>query len=481
MSQSSIDRPENHENNGKSNIVLNLDSPNLPIDDDIPEENKKGNGLILGILLGIIGTMIGMRIVSGNPATENVATPSPMVIENTNTKQTITTTQARIRQIDRKIQATGTVSPYELIPVMSQSSNLQIKEVLVDEGDIVTQGQVLIRLDDTILQAELKQAQAGVNQAQARLTEVKAGTRQEELQRARENVNFAQADVLQAESDLQLAQTRLERNKELEAQGAIPRDRLDELINDESTKKFNVTKNKARLREAKERLAELQKGERPEVIAQAVANLEEAQTRVRLVQARLKDTVITSPADGKIAQRNARVGDVTSSFNLDRQLFTIIEQGRLELQVRVPENQLKEVTSGQRVLINSSANPDMQITGIVREINPVIDEQSRQGIVRIDLPKDTNLKTGMFVQTSIITNTKPLLTVPMTAVLPQRDSSGIVYIVNADNTVKAQTVTLGEIIDNQDIVILSGLNAGDMIALQGVNYLQDGGEVIVQK
>lgn len=479
MSQRSIDRVENHDNNGKSNIVANLDFHNPSFENETPVENKKGNGLILGILIGIIGTMIGLKIINGNPTPETTPASSPIATETTNTTQTISTTTAQIKQTDRKIEATGTVSPYELIPVMSQSSNLQIKEVLVDETDIVTQGQVLIRLDDSILQAELKQAEAGVAQAQARLAEVKAGTRKEELQRARENVNFAEADLLQAESDLQLARTKLARNKQLEAEGAIPRDRLDELINDESTKKFNVTKNQAKLREAKQKLAELQKGERQEVIAQAQANLVEAQTRVKLVEARLKDTIIQAPVNGKIAERNARVGDVTSSFN-DRKLLTIIEEGRLELQVKVPENQLKEIVSGQKVLISSSATPNLPLTGIVREINPIIDAQSRQGIVKVDLPDNHNLKSGMFVQTSIITNTKSSLTVPMSAVLPQRDSTGVVYIVKPDNTVKMQPVSLGEIINNEDITIISGLNVGDIIALKGVNYLQDGSKISLE-
>lgn len=476
MSQQPKKTQEN-DYNTPSSLSFDLDTDDSFSAHNIPDENKKGNGLILGILIGIIGTMIGVKLMAGNPSPETSKPSSLPVTPASDTRQTITIAEAKITPVETKIEATGTVLPYELIPVMSQSSNLQIKEVLVEEGDIVTEGQVLIRLDDVILQAELKQAQAVVTQAEAKLAELKAGTRKEELQRGKENVNFAQADVLQAESDLQLAQTKLQRNRQLEAEGAIPRDRLDELINDESTKKSNVTKNKARLREAKENLAQLQKGERQEVIAQAEASLTEARTRVKLVQARLKDTIITAPVSGKIAERNARVGDVTSSFNAQK-LFTIIEDGKLELQVKVPENQLKEIISGQIVQISSSANPNLKLTGIVRNINPIINTDSRQGIVNVDLPTENNLKPGMFVQTSIITATKPILNIPMTAVLPQTEDNGIVYLIQPDNTVKAQKVSLGEIIDNQSIEILSGLKNGDIVALKGVNYLQDGSKVI---
>lgn len=468
--------------NGKSFVTSNdnkdHDFPNREISPQT-QDKTHGNNLILGLLLGVIGTFIIMKVIETkiSTTTNNVSTPQTQ-IPATNSSQTITTVEAQITQVENRIETTGTVLAFELIPVMSSASNLQIKEVLVDEGDIVAQGDILLRLDDTILKAELAQAQAGVSQSQARLAELKAGTRKEELARARENVTFAQAEVNQAQSDLQLAVTRLERNKQLEAEGAIPRDRLDEFINNKLSQESNLIQARARLAEAKQRLQELEAGERQEVITQAEANLREAKARVKLIQARLAETIITAPTGGKIAERNARVGDVTSSFN-SQKLFTIIEDKRLELQLKVSENQLKDIKSGQVVNIYSSANDNIQLKGKVRDINPIIDSESRQGIVNVDLPPDTNLQPGMFVQATIITSIKPSLTVPMAAVLPQVDGKGLVYTLQTDNTVKSQLVTLGEIIGNDRVEILSGLDVGDAIALQGVNYLQDGSQVKV--
>ena len=435
----------------------------------------------MGIVIGIVGTMVAMKMLNQNQATESVSTTTPPTISSTkatSVSQSITTTTAQIMNVESKIEATGTILPYELIPVMSQANNLQIKSVLVDEGDFVTQGQTLIILDDSVLKAELKQAQALEQNAQARLAELKAGTRPEELARAKENVNIAQSEILQAEADLQLAQAKLKRNRQLESEGAIAKDRLDEFMNDALVKKTNLQKNLARLREAEQKLLELQKGPRPEVIAQAEASLTEAQARVKIIEAKLKDTIIIAPVNGKVAQRNARVGDVASSSN-SQKLLTIIQEGRLELEVRVPENELINISPKQRVKISSAANPNVNLTGIVRDINPIVDRDSRQGIVNVDLPIDNGLKPGMFVQASIITTTSPRLTIPMEAVIPQNNGNGTVYVLQNHNTVKAQQVSLGEIVDNQAIEVLSGIQLGDVIVLKGVNYLQDGNAVDV--
>ncbi len=518
MSQSEIrDKETSLNGNGKVHdsveATLNPTETKNERIGQLSSKGKKSNSLILGILIGVITTFVGMKIMGGKQP-EAPTTPSPVVEQSSpSISQTITIAEVAITQVQEKISANGTVAAQELVPVMSQADGLQITQVLVDEGDIVNQGQTLMRLDDRILQAELKQAQASVSQAQARLAELKAGARQEELQRAREKVNFARADVLQAESDLELAKTRVQRNRQLEAEGAIARDRLDEFLNEELTKQSNLAKAKASLQEQKQQLLELETGVRPEIIAQAEANLAEAQARVNLIKARLAETNVIAPVSGKIAERNARVGDVTSAFN-DQKLLTIIEDGLLELQVKVPETQLNQIRIGQKVKVTSnrnsiiederlelqsdalktplnqvkmgqrlkvasSSNFNLNLTGIVTEIAPVINSESRQAIVKVDLPNRDNLQPGMFLQAEILSSTKSSLTIPMNAVLPQNNGMGKVFLLQPDDTVKAQIVTLGDILESDRMEILDGLSVGEKVAVKGAAYLKDGDKVAV--
>jgi multidrug efflux pump subunit AcrA (membrane-fusion protein) len=459
-------------------IIANLPEQEQNIEPSPTASRKNpGNGFLFGMIMGIVVTSLGIKFL-GTPESPSTSAAAPQIEQTKTSSQSVTVTEVSPTKVNDTLEATGTVAAYELIPVMSQATGLQITQILADEGDIVKAGQVLAYLDDSILRAELAQAQASAVQAEARLAELQAGTRPEELQRARENVTFAEAEVWQAESDLELAQKRVARNRNLEAEGAIARDRLDELLNEERLKKSTLQKAQARLREAQQQLAELAKGPRPEVITQAQASLTEARARVNLVMAQLKDTQVIAPVGGKIAERNARVGDVTSS---SQTLFTIVENGRLELQVQVPETQLTQITPGQGVKVTSDAEPNLVLAGKVREIEPTIDSESRQGTVKVDLPVDRNLKPGMFLQASIKTSTRESLAVPTSSVLPQSQGEGIVYLVLPDNTVKAQSVKMGEILPNERVEITTGLNKGDHLVVKGAAYLKDGDQISIIK
>jgi ABC exporter DevB family membrane fusion protein len=433
-----------------------------------------GKGLFLGIGIGVLLALGATRLVSSQQA--DTPTAAPPVATSSAPSQSVTVAPVTSNSVSRRLDATGSVAAFEMNPVMSQATGLQIQQVLVEEGQVVKAGQLLARLDDSVLQAQLNQAQASVAQAEARLAELRAGSRSEEIARAKETVRSAESAVAAAESDLELARTRVDRNKMLQAEGAIARDRLDEVYNQERSSRSQLEQAQARLREANQQLAQLQAGPRREVITQAEAQLAQAQAQVQSTIAQLNNTRIVAPVSGKIAERNARVGDVTSG---SQTLFNIIENGRLELIANVPETQLPQIQPGQSVTITSDADSNLQLSGKVREIDPMIDEASRQAQVKIDLPASAALKPGMFLRASITTSAAQGLTVPAKAILPQSDGSAIAYIVQPDNTVKAQPVEVGELLGDNRVEIKSGLSVGDRVVVKGAAYLKDGDTVEV--
>lgn len=437
---------------------------------------SSSKGILLGIGVGALLTLGGTKFLAQPPKAEapKAATPSAQA-----PAQSVTIATAKLSQVNRTLKATGTVTANELITINSQANGLQIQEVYVDEGAYVTTGQPLVKLDDAVLQAQLAQAQASVAQAQARLAELKAGNRKEEIARAKESVKQMEAELTQVKSDWNLAQKRLYRNQTLEAEGAIALDRLDEAINEERSKLALVRKTEAELRESQQKLAELQAGPRVEVIAQASAQLAQAKSQIQIITAQLKNTRILSPVNGKIIERNASVGDTTNASS-QSSLFRIVEAGSLELQIKVPENQLTALRPGQNVEITSDADSSLKLIGTLREIDPVVDEKSRQATVKVNLPDLRSLKPGMFLRASIVTNSTTSLTVPMDGILPQSDGKAIAYIVQPDNIVKSQTVSLGEILPNNQIEITDGLNPGDRIVIKGSAYLNDGDKIQIK-
>ena len=433
-------------------------------------------GLFWGLGVGILLTFGATRIFAPQ-TTANGASESTEAIASAPASQTVTVAEVTTTDINSTLNASGTVIPYERIPVMSQAAGLQITDVLVERGDYVDRAQVLARLNNRVLSAEKFEAQGAVSQAKARLSELQAGSRREEIARAESRVANARSAVTQTESDLELVQKRVERNQTLQAEGAISRDRLDEILNQERVAKSDLTGAKANLNEARQELAQLRAGSRPETIAQARAELTQAQGRLQAIEAQLADTTITAPTAGIIADREAKVGQITSNSEM---LFTIIQDGRLELRLQIPETLIGKIQPGQSVLVTSN-NRNIKLTGKVRQIDPAIDDSSRQATVRVDLPQGTNLKPGMFLQAAINTDTNQGQAVPIEALLPQSGNTAIAFVVQADNTVKAQKVTMGEILSEQQVEIVEGLQPGDRIVLKGAAYLKDGDRVSISK
>ncbi len=427
-------------------------------------------GLIAGIGLGILLSWGLTHWLSPNvpPANQTASTP---VSESVTPARTVTVAEVEHTTVERTLNASGTVAAYEEIPVMSQATGLQITEILADRGAYVRRGQVLAKLNDKMLQAEMVQAQGSVAQAQARLAELQAGSRSTEIAQAQARVNNAESEVIQAESDLDLVQKRVKRNQALQTEGAITRDRLDEILNQQRVAESNLKGAKARLAEAKQELAQLKTGARPQTIRQAEAELTQARGRLQLIAAQLEDTEIVAPTDGIIATRTAQVGEITSS---SESLFSIIENGRLELRLKVPETLIRQISRDKKVRISSDVDRSLELLGKVREIDPVIDDSSRLAIVKVDLPGGTNLKPGMFLRADITTSTTQGKTVPIEALLPQSDNRAIAFVLQEDNTVKSQLVDLGEILTDQRVEILQGLSTGDRVVLKGSAYLKDG-------
>ena len=433
--------------------------------------------LSLGIGIGIALTLAGIKLFSSSPPAAK-APASRAVTAAQGIAQSVTAAIVKYSPINRTLKATGTVAAFESVSVLAQVTGLQIRQILVDEGQFVRAGQVLAILDDSTQQAKLLQAQAAVVQAEARLAELQAGSRKEEISRARESLKRIGSEIAQAKSDLDLARKRVQRNETLEAEGAIAQDRLDEVLNDERNKRAILEQSQARLREAQQQLALLEAGPRREAIAQAAAQLAEAKASLQAARTELDRTRVVAPASGKIAKRNARVGQTTTSFS-QTPLFEIIENGRLELHVKIPETQLAAIRPGQVVEISSDADGRLKLRGQVREIDPTVDPESRQATVKVELPQNGTLKPGMFLRAGIVTAASTSLTVPMGAILPQADGSAIAYRVKPDGTVKAQVVEIGEILPNQQVEIKQGLQAGERVVVKGAAYLKEGDRVAV--
>ncbi|MDJ0704041.1 MAG: efflux RND transporter periplasmic adaptor subunit [Leptolyngbyaceae cyanobacterium MO_188.B28] len=393
---------------------------------------------LTGALFVAIGA-VGFRGLGNSSSVATEEAPAAV----TSPAQSVTIIEVQQQPVQRTLAATGTVVAHDMLPVLPKVSGLQIEQVLVDEGDVVTAGQVIAVLDSAVLKAQLQQAKA-------------------QLQSAEAVVQQRQAALAQAQANFAEAETNLARFQELANQGAVSQQVFDSRETTVKTELESVRVAKAN-------------------IVGAEAEVQSQQARIQQLETELQQTSVKAPDSGLVAERFARVGNVTSSIDA---LFSVIRDRRLELEVYLPETQLPQVAIGASVQITSDSDPKLKFQGRVREIDPLIDPNTRQARLEIDLPTSNKLRPGMFLRANLILSEAPGIAAPAQAILPQPDGGSLVYRLVEGELVVAQSVEVGQMLNGTDaetsqVEILQGLRAGDQIVVAGAGYLKDGDRVNV--
>jgi HlyD family secretion protein len=202
----------------------------------------------------------------------------------------------------------------------------------------------------------------------------------------------------------------------------------------------------------------------------AKARIEVAKAAVHTQQIRLRQTKIYAPDSGIISARNATVGAVVGAGT---ELFRLIRQSRLEWRAEVISSDLPKIKIG--MLAKITAADGSQLTGKVRKVSPMVDTQTRNTIVYVDLPTNS-AKAGMFAKGDFSLGQTNMLSIPQQA-LVLRDGFNYVFVANNTNKA-AQTkvsqvkVQTGRRIGNL-VEIISGLNANQNIVASGGSFLSD--------
>ena len=192
-----------------------------------------------------------------------------------------------------------------------------------------------------------------------------------------------------------------------------------------------------------------------------VANAQLGETRAR--NARLD---IRAPVSGYVLERNVETGQTVSAGS--GILFRLAQDGQMELQAQLSENDLALVTEG----VPASVTPvgtDRVFNGTIWQVAPMINTQNRQGIARISLPFDKALRPGGFASVEIKAGSMSAPVLPESAVQTGREGS-FVYIVGKDNKVKQRPVKVGDTTAN-GLIIASGLDGTERVVLYAGGFL----------
>ena len=204
----------------------------------------------------------------------------------------------------------------------------------------------------------------------------------------------------------------------------------------------------------------------------AKARVESARARVRADEVRLAQTRIVSPDDGVISARWATEGAMAQP---GQELFRLIRRERLEWRAEVPAADMVRLKPGLEATVTTASG--QAVKGKVRIVGPVVDAQTRNGLVYVDLNPGSDARPGMFVRGEFAFGSSPGLTLPQTAVL-LRDGFSYVHRLGTDGKVTLTKVGVGRRVGDR-VEITSGLAADARVVASGGAFLADGDTVKV--
>lgn len=201
------------------------------------------------------------------------------------------------------------------------------------------------------------------------------------------------------------------------------------------------------------------------------AQFESAKATLSLAELDLKEATIVAPISGYIAERNAKVGNLTESFQRAR-MFHIVQQKELYGIVYLPEKELSKVFKNQQATLILTAINDTKIKAYVERISPVIDATTGTFKVTLRVPNtNKQLKSGMFAEVQLNYDThKDSLLLARKSLIAIDDSINVFVVKNGIAT--KQHITIGYQ-EGELVEVISGLTGDEQVVITGHQNLRD--------
>ncbi|MCL5104494.1 MAG: efflux RND transporter periplasmic adaptor subunit [Armatimonadetes bacterium] len=473
---------------------------------------RKRLPLIAGLVVAALVLAFVMR--GRHSTTETKPEPAPAI--------SVKTVTVSASQIPNDMSASGTVRPIVESKIAPKIMS-NVAAVYVREGDHVRAGQVLIRLESRDLQAQLAQAEAGLNAAaagsgraytaidlQKAQTSTGIASAEAGLKAAREQLSLVKAGprkqqrvqahlvVAQAQAQFKNAEIELNRYKRLYEQDVVPKQRLDGVQTS-----YDIAK--AQLESAQEQASLTEEGSRTQEIQSAQQQVRQAEEALRMARAsavqdkmsvsnarvassqvsqaragvefartQLGYATIISPISGVVSQRMVDPGDTVSP---GVPVISVQADSNYRLEATVPESSAANIFVGKRVNVSIGAD-NRTAVGTVAVVSPAGDPTSHKFVVKVELPATLKARSGEFGRISFPIGYSKGVIVPEVAI-HNEGGLPILYIVGEKNRARMQVVKVGRKTDS-GVEILSGLTDGDRVIVGNTGVLSDGVSVRIE-
>ncbi|MGB7440552.1 MAG: efflux RND transporter periplasmic adaptor subunit [Coleofasciculaceae cyanobacterium] len=334
----------------------------------------------------------------------------------------------------------------------------RITQVLVKSGDRVAVGTPIVEL-------RLDRSKARVGAAVANVNAAKAAR-----ENARAQLKSAEAEQVSAAADVELQKQDFERISTLVSQGALERQRLDQVKRDRNAAIANLNAAQQRVEAARASLD------------QANAALSQSQAEVEVVSEDLQENKVVAPIAGIVGDIPVKIGDYVSPSDT---LTTITQNQILELEISVPTQQADQLRVGLPVELINTQDEKPLATGSISFVSPQANSTTQTILAKASFANpDESLRDEQYVQARVIWQERPGVLVP-TAAISRLGGQTFVFVAETPEQSEAnkegetqqiarqKPVKLGEIQGNSYQVI-EGLEPGEKIVVSGILNLSDG-------
>ncbi len=395
----------------------------------------------------------------------------PSALTSITAEQAISVKTAPIRRItiDRTVPVTGTLFPYDDMP-LSPKVEGRVMHILRDVGDRVFPGEVLMELDPTDYVLSVAQARAAYEAELVRLKVSHLPRSIEEFEAILPQIDaVAQARANWELAEKELARAELEFNRGVGSPQGL----------DAARTRVKVARAALAATETEMRAAWVNARRLLAVLQDAEEKLREVQLRVPFPQGweawAAIGGVAACPIRLRVSERRVAIGEMIRMITAPV-AYRVVSDHVLKLRASVPEKYRPAVALDNRATISVEAWPSQTFAGRVTRIYPTVDPATRTFRVEIEVPNfDGKLTAGGFAQAQIVTSAQDhLLTVPYAAVV---SFVGVhkVFVVR-DGVARAVVVELG-VRDKDWVEIRGPLQEGEQVAVTGQTQLLDGSAV----
>ncbi len=350
--------------------------------------------------------------------------------------------------VARSVVATGKIQPITKVEVKSKASGI-VEKLFADINNQVRKGQELAQLDQQEILAQVEAQRAELASAEANV-----GTYQ---------ANIAQDKVNAAAPDLPMYKATLDRNLEMQKDGIVSHQALDDANKDYLAALTRRDSSKAQI------------GVDEAKLKQAKAQVLEAQASLKQLEEELSYTIIVAPMDGVILSRDVEMGDAVSSILVLGSTATLVmtegDVRQVYVQGKVDEADIAHVYLNQPARIKVESFRDRVFNGKVTKISPMGVEKDNVTTFEVRVSIDNpggELKANMTANAEILLDEhKGVLTVPENAVIYDNQKKATIEIPDKSKKEGLRKVPVTVGLSNGSVTeIVSGLKEGDQVVLQ---------------